>query len=269
MPSTPASTSRTRRAPTRAKTAPVPDAPIRFADWVAERQDSEPSRTKGERTRDRIRLVTVERLNAVGYRDLKVADICERAGISPPVLYLYFKNKEALTADVLREFLDRFLTRETDSDAATPYEAILSANRRWIALARDNAGLMRCLLQFSEEVPEFARLFARASHLWYERIARSVVRRFPTAAAEEPAIHLIAHALGGLVDELTRKLFADPDPHVRKLVATVAPDDAQLAHLLSVIWHRALYGCDATPADGASLLLAPRLAAARQRERRR
>ncbi|MBL8980814.1 MAG: TetR/AcrR family transcriptional regulator [Gemmatimonadetes bacterium] len=236
---------------------------------MAERQDAELTRSKGERTRDRIRLVTVELLNEVGYRDLKVAEICERAAISPPVLYLYFENKEALTADVLQEFLDRFLTREPEGDGATPYEAILSANQRWIALARENAGLMRCLLQFSEEVPAFARIFRRASHLWYERIARSVIRRYPTAAAEEPAIQLIAHALGGLVDEVTRKLFADPDPHVRKLAATVAPGDTQLAHMLSVIWHRALYGCDATASDGASLPLAPRLAAARQRERRR
>lgn len=248
-------------------TAPsMPSA--RFADWVAEQQRQAPTRRKGERTRDRIRLATVELLNDVGYRDMKVADVCARADVTPPVLYLYFANKQALTADVLREFLEGFLAWEDAGEPRSAYAAILQANRRWIALARENAGLMRCLLQLSEEVPEFAQLYAQASDRWYRRVAQGVIRRFPSAAADEASLRLAAYALGGMIDEVTRKVFTGHDDAVRTLVAQVAPTDDALAHFLSVLWYRALYGEEPPPGDGAPAV-ARRLRTAVRRKRAR
>lgn len=247
--------------------APV-GLPARFSDWVAEQQRQDPAQRKGERTRDRIRLATVELLNEVGYREMKVADVCARAKVTPPVLYLYFQHKQALTSDVLREFLDAFLTRHVPVDSRSAYGSIVDANLRWIMLARANAGLMRCLLQLSEEVPEFATIFSAASDAWYQRIAQSVVRRFPSAKADTSAIQLVAHAMGSMMDELTRKLFAGQDSQLQQLTAEVAHSDHELAHFLSVIWHRALYACDPDVADLA-LPVAPRLAAAARRRNRR
>ncbi|MCC7054363.1 MAG: TetR/AcrR family transcriptional regulator [Gemmatimonadaceae bacterium] len=258
---------RTTAASTATTDAPQASASRRFPEWVAERQTQDGTRRKGERTRDRIRLATVQLLDEVGYRDLTVAEICARADVTAPVLYLYFENKQALMTDVLREFLDDFLARGEVATAATAFESIHSANRTWIALARENAGLMRCLLQLSDDVPEFAALFANASDAWYRRIARNVVRRFPSAATEEAGIHLIAHAMGAMMDEVTRKLFSGNDPHLQALVATVAPTDDDLARFLSLIWHRALYAAD--PEPGAAPPVAPRLAAAARRAARR
>jgi TetR/AcrR family transcriptional repressor of nem operon len=221
-----------------------------FRDWVESRQREAGLRRKGERTRDRIRLAAVELLNEVGYRDMKVSDVCDRAEVSPPVMYLYFQNKLALTEDVLRDFLENFMTRSTSGSASrTPYEAIYDANLRWLASARANAGLLRCLLQVSDEVPELAELFARANHSWYARVAQSVTHRFPAAAPEQPAITLAVYALGGMMDELSRKLFAMRDPHLLALTDAVASSDEALARFLSVLWHRALYGFDPGPAD--------------------
>jgi len=225
---------------------------------VAAQQREAGPRKKGERTRDRIRLAAVELLNEVGYRQMKVADVCDRAGITPPVLYLYFDNKLALTTDVLREFLHRFITAPAEGSGATAYQAIYQANHRWVALARANAGLMRCLLELSGDEPAFARLFTAASDDWYRRITDSVVRRFPAAGRDRPAIELSVHALGGMIDDLTRKLFAGMPSEATRLVATVAPTDEALAHFLSVLWYRALYGSDPPDADA----VAPRLAAA-------
>jgi TetR/AcrR family transcriptional regulator, transcriptional repressor for nem operon len=255
------------RTPTARATRSAGPVPNRFPDWIAQRQHQDRTRRKGERTRDRIRLATVELLDEVGYHEMKVADICARAEVTAPVLYLYFENKQALMTDVLREFLDSFLTREDAGTGATAFESIRNANRTWIALARENAGLMRCLLQLSDDVPEFATLFANASDTWYRRIARSVVRRFPSAAADEATIHLIAHAMGAMMDELTRKLFSGKDPHLQALTASVAPTDDALAEFVSVLWHRALYGAD--PDGTTAAPLAPRLTAAARRAARR
>ena len=243
-----------------AKPLPAPAESVSFRAWVAQSQREAGPRRKGERTKDRIRLVTVELLNEVGYRQMKVADICRRAEVTPPVLYLYFDNKLALTTDVLKEFLNRFMAASTEGSRGTPYATIYQANLQWISRARANAGLMQCLLDLSDDEPEFAALFATASQVWYRRIADSVVRRFPVAVPERPAIELAVYAMGGMIDDLTRKLFAAMTPDLVRLAATVAPSDEALAHFLSVLWYRSLYGSE--PPDRPRRTVAPKLAAA-------
>ena len=219
-----------------------------FRDWVSARQKGDTSRRKGEKTRDRIRLATIELLNDIGYVDLKVSDICRRAKVSAPVLYLYFDGKEPLVRDILTEFLNDFMSRSTSSAARSAYQAIYDANLQWLRAARSNAGLMKCLLQFSDQAPEFARLFADQSNRWYLRIAKSILRRHPSAGLSQPILHLQIHALGAMMDELTRKLFTADDAELNRLIGEVAPDDQTLAHFLSLIWHRTLYASD-PPAD--------------------
>lgn len=237
--------------------------PVQFRELVVARQKQAAPQRKGEITRDRIRLAAVDLLNELGYRDLKVSDICRRARVTTPVLYLYFDGKEALAQDVLREFLAEFSVSTQGETGRTPYQAIYDANLRWLKSARANAGLMRCLLELSDETPEFARLFASASNDWYLRIAQSVVHRFPAAAADEAQIHLLVQALGGMMDEFSRRLFASRDANLAALVRKVAPQDEALAGLLTGIWYRALYATDPPDADAACP--APRLAAAVRR----
>jgi hypothetical protein len=55
---------------------------------------------------------------------------------------------------------------------------------------------------------------------------------------------LAAYTLGGMVDELCRRLFVYKDPHVQGVTDTCAPEDEALAEFISVIWHRALYARD-------------------------
>lgn len=215
-----------------------------FRDWVSERQKRDASRRKGEMTRDRIRLATIELLNSVGYVDLKVSDICRKAKVTAPVLYLYFAGKEPLVHDILVEFLGDFISRSTSTTARTAYQAIYDANLQWLRAARANAGLMKCLLQFSDQTPEFARLFSEQSNRWYLRIAQSIVRRHPSRAAELPALHLQIHALGAMMDELTRKIFTSNDEELERLIGQVAPGDEALAGFLSCIWYRTLYAED-------------------------
>lgn len=238
------------------RAVPAPSrAPASFRDVVAERQRADRARTKGERTRGRIFLAAIELLNEIGYRDMKVSDVCKRAKVTPPVLYLYFENKLALTTEVLQAFLDNFLAGPAASERATgrsAFEAIHAANREWIHVARANAGLVRCLLQLADDEPAFARLFADANDRWYRRISTSVLHRFPGVRVREGDVRLAAYALGGMLDELVRKLFTARDPHLAALVAEVAPTDEEFARFVSLLWYRALYASD--PVDAASPL---------------
>lgn len=243
-------------------TPPDTQDPVSFRQWVEDRQKSAGPRRKGERTRDRIRLAAVELLNEVGYRDMKVSDVCERAGVTTPALYMYFQNKLALTEDVLNEFVRDFMARSVGGGGGSrsAYEAMYDANLRWIASARANAGLMRCMLQLSDEIPEFAEVFGQANHDWYERISQSIFNRYPAAMADEAAVRLATYAFGGMIDEFTRKLFTAHDPRMTALVGAVAPDNEALAGFLTGLWYRGLYG--ASPPDAAAPDVLPSLSAA-------
>jgi AcrR family transcriptional regulator len=219
----------------------VADLAFSFREWLVERQDQVKGRRKGERTRDRIRLATVDLLNERGFRELRVSDVCERAAITPPVLYLYFNSKQALVEDVLREFLDRFSLQRARQPAQTAYESIREANLRWILWAKANSGLIQCLFEFSNEIPEFGSLYAKANHEWHLRTAQAIMRRFPPNHMDLPSLHLTIIAFGGMMDDITRKLYSMPDSNMLGLVNEVAGSDEHLADFLSHIWFKTLY----------------------------
>ncbi len=64
---------------------------------------------------------------------------------------------------------------------------------------------------------------------------QTIVRRPPSEAGHLPSIHLRIHALGAMMDELTRKLFTGSDAELRKLIGFVSPDDERLANALSIV----------------------------------
>jgi TetR/AcrR family transcriptional regulator, transcriptional repressor for nem operon len=238
-----------RRAELRSRT--IATQFVSFRESVEDQQTSEKPKRKGERTHDRIKLAAIDLLNTTGYRDLKISDICEAAGITPPVLYIYYPSKAALTEEVLRAFLDHYMTRPSQMTTAnhSVFESIYAANLDWLKLARVNGGLLRCLIQYSDETPEFAALFAKANQQWYMRVTRSILKRYPASAVNEAEILLTVHALGGMIDDLARRLYGDDDRALIDVVNTVAPDDETLAHFLSRLWMRTLYLTD--PVDAA------------------
>lgn len=229
-----------------ARTKPAEDdAPaLSFRDWLVERQERVEGRRKGERTRDRIKVATVDLLNEKGYLDLRVSDVCERAKITAPVLYLYFESKQALVENLLREFLDQFAVQRTRPPERSAFDSIFQANLRWLLWAKANSGLVQCLFEFSDEIPEFGSLYAKANHEWHLRTARAIMRRFPPAEASLPVLHFQIVALGGMMDDITRRLYSRPDSYTVELARRVAPDDETLALLLTKLWYRSLYGTD-------------------------
>lgn len=244
-----------RRSPRRVPVAEVQSqptqgraAPLRYVDVLAAQQDGNADRRKGERTRDRLKLAAVHALEQRGYLQLRVTDICKKAKVSPAVFYLYFKNKEEITVEVLSEFLRRtFGLDEVPSPAKRRralFESLVAANLLWIRAIRANSGLTRCLLQLADQVPEFKELASQTNHRWFVGVTERLMRRFPSATVDRDTLLLAVYSLGGMVDELCSKLLVSRDDHVVKAVEAVAHDDEALAEFLSLLWYRALFGAD-------------------------
>ena len=62
-------------------------------------------------TRARILAAAQKRFAAFGYRKTGVADIARAAGVVPGTLYRYFKDKEDIFREVVRELHEAWLAR--------------------------------------------------------------------------------------------------------------------------------------------------------------
>ncbi len=237
----------------------VPLENLTFKSLLKEKQNNGSAKRKGERTRDKLKLAAVTVLNKVGYQRMRISDICKAAGISAGSFYVYYANKDEITVDVLTEFLTTI--EETYRKGPPPksaYEAIYRTNLAYIAAARANAGLIRCTLQFLDEAPAFAAHEHRVTHMHLKRTAENILRHAGNDPPDPDTIMLAVYTLGGMIDELCRRLFVYKDPHVQAITDSVAPSDEEIAEFLSVIWYRALYAKDP---DGVRFAPAKTLAA--------
>jgi AcrR family transcriptional regulator len=222
----------------------------RYADFLEHQIAKAPKRTKGERTKDALKLGAIKVLDEVGYHAMRVSDICDAAGVAGATFYLYFENKSDITLKVLTDYLETGITLLSGRQRAkTPFEAIRGANLRWLKVVRANAGLVRCIMQLGDEEPGFRELVHRTNRIWYERIASSVVRRFPQGAVSPKVALLAAYSLGAMMDEMARKLVVHPDPQLVELIEEIAPTDEEIADVFTVLWHQALYGAPPKGAD--------------------
>ena len=215
---------------------------VRYSDYLAHLIETAPKRTKGERTRDKLKYGAIQVLDSVGYHAMRVSDICEAAGVAAATFYLYFENKEQVTRVVLAECLDASMKMmAAQPQGLSAFESIRAANRKWVEVTAANAGLMRCILQLGDEVEEFRDIAHAANKKWYERIAGSILRDHGSALPYDVAL-LSAYALGSMMDEMGRKLLIHPDPALVELQHKVAASYSELADYLTVLWYQALYG---------------------------
>lgn len=213
-----------------ARRKPVENAP----DVAA----TEPASPRAQRRRVLIKDAVSAVLERVGYRAMKVADVAAEAGIATGLVYHYFPDLRSATCEVLSDFIDE-LSRRVDAlpKPADRFDAVYQPTLLWAQAYEQHPGLMRCLFQVADEVPEFAALWFRTNDNWTRRIARRIAREFPDAGMSEHMSLSIAYALGSMIDGLLNEVYVHGNPELRKLLKS----PAHAAELLSTIWYRALY----------------------------
>lgn len=221
---------------------------LSFIDYLETRLEEDPPKQRGARTRERLKIAAAKALEQKGYHDLRVADVTAGAKVAEGSFYVYFKDKTDIALAVLTELLEEFFKLDTKASAdRSPFAAIRQTNRRWLAVCRANAGLMRCILQLGDEEPELSRLSRRTNRIWYERVARSLKRRKANVGTG-PALFAL-YLVGGMMDELVRKLVIYPDPEFLALLKDMDADDDAIADAASVLWLHIFHPDESAPVD--------------------
>lgn len=228
-----------------AKTSPAlsqDGEPLNFALRLELRAESGKKR-KGERTRDRLKAAAARLLEKVGYRDLRVTDINEEAEVSNALFYVYFKNKQEITQEVLEEFLALLETPQSigRKSPASTGEAIYLGNLEYSRSFMANPGLMHCLIQFGDEIPEFGQLWSDWNNRWVDRTIRSLMKRESVKLENAEQIRLAVSGLGLMVDGLLRQIFVEKDKTILKAARSLGASPEALALFVTRLWYRAMF----------------------------
>jgi AcrR family transcriptional regulator len=199
---------------------------------------SAPTTKRGIATRKRLKEAAILVLERHGYRNMRLQDVADEAGINFSLFYHYFASKSELTHEILEEFVESFNTfGNRKISQRDPFSAIYEANVTVANFYANSPGLMRCLVHFDEEESKFSDIFRAVSLDWHRKIARGMHKRFPEIPADAHTLLMVAYALGGMVDNFLFERFVDRNPVLVEAFPT--PFDA--AHFLSIMWYRTVY----------------------------
>jgi len=154
----------------------------------------------GVKSKERIINVALQLFCKKGYEATSVREIVEAAGVTKPVLYYYFKNKEDLLAHILQESIGQYvqdideICRRTDENVLAILNHLVELYRR---LGKENPQLVQlinaiCYSGIYNDVYDFTAVMVKIT----ESVASVLERaRQKDQLREDIDVHLIAHHL--------------------------------------------------------------------------
>jgi AcrR family transcriptional regulator len=172
------------------------------------------------------------RFAAHGYGAVTMDDVAADAGVTKPLLYAYFGNKERLYLACMERAGDAMLATVLAAVAAAdgPADALRRGLRAFFAFVDEDRDAWRVL--FDETLPtggEIARRVGEYRERLVELVAQSNVNRLPARrrASHATEIEALSHALLGAAEALARwwlRTGALPAADAAELlIATVEP----------------------------------------------
>ncbi len=213
---------------------------IPFNKVLEQQAKDDPTLKKGDRTRYRLMVATAKLLQDTFFHDLRIVDICKHSGVSQGTFYLYFDDKMSVTTTTLSQFVHHIFQslKDAGTDQKNLADAIHATTLAYVKQFYLNRGLLRCLMQMTEESAEFEKLYHSLNSSWNKRTAQAIALRLGKRPADDPEAILTVYAAGGMVDEYLANLYVRKDPVL--IEQSGSPED--VARLLSTLWMRVVLG---------------------------
>ena len=200
--------------------------------------NTEPITPKGRRTRLRILDAARTVLARTGYVTLRMADVAAEAGLSMGALYRYFENKEDVFDNLIGDIHQDLYFASTGSGyslADDPYNALLSANRGYLAHYYENRDVLRVLV-------EVMTVDTRFRDIWWAMRQRHINRFLKAYRAANTGNKLsddeaarLCEALSAMVEMSAYAWFAQEEMNDTPISID------QAAETVSRIWYAAFF----------------------------
>lgn len=193
---------------------------------------------RGLRSRNRLKEAAREVLNEKGYRNLRVQDVTDRAGVANGLFYRYFHDLREIVAEISSDFFDVIIDdAETLELPDEPYDWIYSNHCNVVQRFADNPGILACLFGLAGDYEEFDVIWKKNAHKWNLQVADFLHAQagFERTNAEHMSFVLGAMTEGVIYQALIR--------HTEDLFE-LASQPADIAETIAVMWYRAIFLAD-------------------------
>lgn len=174
-------------------------------------------------------------LNEKGYRNIRVQDVTERAGVASGLFYHYFRDLREVVAEVSSDFFDELVAAaESLEDYEDPYDWIFENHRSVVERFARNPGILACLFGLAGDYEEFDRIWKRNAHIWNLQVADFVQQTtgLVTDNAREVAFMLGAMTEGVIYQALIRRT---------EDLVELAQQPEDIAEAIAVMWYRMIF----------------------------
>lgn len=202
---------------------------------------SERRRTvKGNQTRESLKQAASAALEHTPFHQLRIADVTKEAGVATGLYYHYFEDLTELISEVLEEFIVRFEDLEVIERGINRddwYGRLYAHIRVVVEACAEQPGLMRCLVEISNDSPQLADLWRKSFDRRLKLLLPHMPRLFPGAEWGETDGLFLTYALGGIGDLFFKEYFIQQLPELKARAAGVD----EISELISAIYYRALF----------------------------
>lgn len=201
--------------------------------------DTKPALSRrGELARNKLKKAATAVIERVDYNQMKVTDITKEAEVATGLFYHYFPDLKTLMLEVMTDFLQHFEDFKGESGIEGDwYKRILSHARMLVDSYGRHPGIMRCLLFFSDQDPEFGELYRASTSRQITGLAKLLPKIFPDAEMSEQEALFVVYSLGGTMESLLREYYISKN----SVLCASHYSCEQMAELLSVMFYRGLF----------------------------
>ncbi len=195
---------------------------------------------RGAQAREKLKRAALLVLERVGYHRMRINDVTNEAGVAAGLFYHYFDGLKSLTIEVLTDFVAEsqdveFI--EKDVPRGDWYSRILAHNRLVVKSYAERPGLMRCLLQFADEEPEFNVALRESFQRQLNWLVQLMPNLFPASHFSEHQALMVIYTLAGNSEAILRDYYINAD----SALTAEKLDVEEMAELLATIFYRGLF----------------------------
>ena len=155
-----------------------------------------------------------------GYHPTSVSDIVDSLGVGKGVFYWYFSSKEELLGEILRDAHLQLRRAQQaaladESDPVRRIELGILASLEWFRGHREYFAIT----QFAATDETFAPVLRRSREVAVADTVRHIKEAIVEGRIADGAPELLAHAILGVVDQLTRRYLIERDEPVDQIAS--------------------------------------------------
>lgn len=196
---------------------------------------------RGLRSRERMKRAACEVLNEKGYRNIRVQDVTEKAGVASGLFYHYFRDLREVVAEVSSDFFDELVgAAESLQEYEDPFDWIFENHCNVVDRFARNPGILACLFGLAGDYDEFDRIWKKNAHIWNLQVAEFLQR---TADFRKGNARRVAFMLGAMTEGVIYQAL------IRRTedLAEFAQQPDEIAEAIAVMWYRAIFLHDPPP----------------------